>query len=284
MHIRGQWLVLAAAVLWGTNGTAQALAPPGAPPITLGASRLIIGGIGLLAVALFGGAMRQTRRWPVLATLLAAIMIAAYQLLFFAGIKRTGVAIGTIAGIGSAPIMAGLLTLIVERRFAGWRWLIATGLAVCGCTLLVAAGSRIQVDQLGVLLAMGAGASYAIYTMATKRLLNENPPQAVQAVVFCIGALFLLPLFLRSDLSWMRLLNGWVVALYLGLVTVAVAYTCFGFGLRSVSSSDAVTLTLAEPLTAGLLGILVLGERLTIPALLGVGLILAGLAVITFIR
>jgi DME family drug/metabolite transporter len=91
----------------------------------------------------------------------------------------------------------------------------------------------------------------------------------------------LLPFLLRSDLSWLRQTNGWLIALYLGLVTLAVAYTLFGFGLRRISTSDAVTLTLAEPLTAGLLGVIVLGEHLTVLALIGVGLIFAGLAIIT---
>jgi DME family drug/metabolite transporter len=73
------------------------------------------------------------------------------------------------------------------------------------------------------------------------------------------------------------------VALHLGLVTVGVGYTLFWAGLRRVPVAMAGTLTLAEPLTAGMLGVLVLGEHLTLTAGLGIGLILVGLVVLSVV-
>lgn len=73
-------------------------------------------------------------------------------------------------------------------------------------------------------------------------------------------------------------------ALHLGLVTVGVGYTLFWAGLHSVPVAMAATLTLAEPLTAGTLGVLVLGERLSMAAGLGIGLILAGLVALSVSR
>ncbi|HFQ93738.1 MAG TPA: hypothetical protein ENK32_06995, partial [Anaerolineae bacterium] len=49
--ISGQWFVLAAAVLWGTTGTAQAFAPAGAHPLSVGAMRLLVGGVALFTLA-----------------------------------------------------------------------------------------------------------------------------------------------------------------------------------------------------------------------------------------
>ncbi len=49
---RGAWMVLAAGVLWGTTGTAQAFAPAGATPLAIGAIRLLVGGTALLILAL----------------------------------------------------------------------------------------------------------------------------------------------------------------------------------------------------------------------------------------
>jgi drug/metabolite transporter, DME family len=66
------------------------------------------------------------------------------------------------------------------------------------------------------------------------------------------------------------------VALYLGLVTAVLAYLLIGRGLRTVPAPVVVTLGRAEPLVAALLGLLVLGERLTATAT--AGLILVGLA------
>lgn len=280
----GHWFVLAAAILWGTTGTAQALAPPTAEPAGVGAVRLTIGGAALLALALARGALQPGGRWPVLPTTFAAGSMATYQLCFFAAVARTGVAVGTVVAIGSAPILAGLLALILRGERPSRRWLFATILAIAGCGLLVLAGSSITVDAGGIVLALGAGASYALYALASKDLVDLHPPDAVTAVVFCLGALFLSPLLLTSDLSWLSQPSGLLVALHLGLVATAASYGLFVRGLMQVPTATAVTLSLAEPLTAGALGVLLLGERLTSAAVLGIGLLFSGLALLSIGR
>jgi len=277
----GGWLVIAAAVMWGTTGTAQALAPASAQPAAVGTARLAIGGLALFLIALGSGALRDLRRWPAGPTLLAAASMAAYQLCFFAGVARAGVAVGTIVGIGSSPVMAGALGWLVRGERPGLRWAGATLLAILGSGLLVGAGDRLDVDPLGVLLALGAGASYALFTLASKSLLESRPPQAVMAATFGLGAVLLSPLLFLVDLSWMVQPGGLLVALHLGLVTVALAYSLFARGLRATSVATAASLTLAEPLTAGTLGILVLGEQLTPLTALGIGLVLGGLLLLT---
>ena len=67
---------------------------------------------------------------------------------------------------------------------------------------------------------------------------------------------------------------------HLGVVTVAVAYVLFGRGLAGVGVGAAGTLTLAEPATAALLGVLVVGERLGGATVVGIALIAAGLVVL----
>jgi DME family drug/metabolite transporter len=277
--IGGQWLVLAAAVLWGTTGTAQAFAPEGATPLSVGTVRLVLGGLALILFVRARGELTGIREYPRRPTLLAAFSIAAYQLCFFAGVSRTGVAVGTIVGIGSAPIVAGVLEWLVYGERPGRRWLLATSLALLGCTLLVTAGGSLNIDPLGVLLALGAGFFYAVYTMASKALLPGRSPDAVMAVVFGLGAVLLTPLLLFASYRWVFEPVGLVVALHLGLVTVALAYILFGRGLVKVPVSTTVTLTLAEPLTAAALGIIILGERLTPAAAAGAGLLLAGLLI-----
>ncbi len=290
----GHWLVLAAATLWGTTGTSQALAPAGATPEAIGALRLLVGGGGLLLLALAGRAFVrspafavQQGRFPLLAAVFASVCIAAYQVFFFAGVGRTGVAVGTVVGIGSAPLMAGALVWLLRGERPTRRWALATGLAVLGCVLLVGFGSAQAqsaangIDPLGILLALGAGLAYALYTIASKSLLRALPPDAAMALVFCGGALLLLPLLLSADLSWLSDPRGLLVVAHLGLLATALSYALFGRGLRSVPASTAVTLTLAEPLTAGLLGVLVVGETLSLPAWGGIALIFAGLALLT---
>jgi drug/metabolite transporter, DME family len=278
----GTLLILMAAVLWGTTGTSQALAPSGAHPLTIGALRLAVGGGALLLLALFRGQVTRSCFSKPGVTLLAALLVASYQLSFFEAVETTGVAIGTMVAIGSGPLFAGLLAYMVHKDRPDRRWLIATTLAITGLSVLFipAPGSVIQVRTTGVLLALAAGASYAGYTLALKRLLPGNSSDAVIAVVFTLGGILLAPFLFRADLHWATEPAGLLVVLHLGLVTTALAYLLFARGLRSVPAVHAVTLSLAEPLTAATLGILVLNERLTLASTIGMGLVLAGLVVL----
>jgi drug/metabolite transporter, DME family len=281
MKSRGSWLVLLAACLWGTNGTAQALAPTGAQPIIIGTLRIALGGLTLLGIALWRGTLRDGKRWPFWPTLLGALSMAAYQIFFFAGVARTGVAIGTIVGIGSTPILAGPIGYLVRGERPNWRWTLATALGIIGCALLILAGKQIHIDLLGIFLAICAGGSYAIFTTVSKGLIEEHSPEAVMAVTFCLGACFVLPLLINADLRWLGQASGVLVTLHLGVITAGLAYTLFARGLRMVPVATAASLTLGEPLTAGLLGVLFLREAITVMAGFGIFLIFAGLIVLT---
>jgi len=283
--VDGRLLVLAAAVLWGTTGTTQALAPAAAHPLVVGTLRMVIGALGLTAIAL--ASRRQARgvgdaRWPVGVIIAAGLVIAAYQLLFFSGVARTGVAVGTIAGIGSTPIFAGLLELGLDRRPPGRRWLAATLLALAGNAVLLSQDGRgMVVEAVGVLLALGAGFAYALFVWLSKRVLRAGfAPVPATAAMFAAGGVALAPILFVFDTAWIATLPGGVVAAHLGLVATVLAYVCFANGLRTTGVATAATLTLAEPLTAGLLGVMVLGEALSAPAGVGIGLIVAGLIVL----
>jgi DME family drug/metabolite transporter len=246
--------------------------------------RLAVGGLALLAWALWRGALTGGGRWPKLATGLAAGCMAAYQVFFFAAVASTGVAAGTVVAIGSAPVLAGFFAFIPRGERPGKRWGGATALTILGCILLVSASGEFQVDAGGIALALGAGACYAAYAVASKGLLEEHPPDAVMAVVFCLGALLLSPLLFFGDLSWLAQPRGLMVALHLGLVATALAYALFARGLRLIPVATAVSLSMAEPLTAGLLGVFLLGERLSAFAWVGVVLIILGLALLSVRR
>jgi DME family drug/metabolite transporter len=269
--------VLLAALCFATTGTAQALGPSGTDPVGVGAARILVGGVLLVAVALsipgaFGG------RWAAKPVLAAATAVASYQLAFFAAVADTGVAVGTIVALGSAPTLAGLLEWLLERRRPEPRWAVATALACVGVALLALSGADASVSAPGIALAVVAGGSYAVYTLAAKRLLNGgHGPEAVMAVAFGLGAVLLLPALLLSSPGWLLHADGMALALFLGVVPTAVAYVLFARGLRRLSASETATLTLAEPLTAGVLGAVVLAEPMTAASAAGAGLVLAGL-------
>ena len=72
------------------------------------------------------------------------------------------------------------------------------------------------------------------------------------------------------------------MALWLGLATIAIAYVLFTWGLSGLTAATAATLTLGEPLTASILGITVLGERLSVLAILGLVVLAGGLALLAW--
>jgi DME family drug/metabolite transporter len=285
LRSNGHLFVILAAVLWGTGGTAQALAPGAADPLSIGVVKIGIGGTAmLLFAALSGGwATEASARWRPLPVLACAMLVASYQVLFFTGITLTGVALGTIAAIGSLPVWAGLVDLLFGKR-PDARWLGATALAVAGSALLVGSGGSVSVQPLGVLLCLASGAGLVAFTAIAKGLLEERPHSVVMGVTFTLGAVLLSPALLFSDPGWILSPAGLAVALELGLGATALAYILFASGLSRVSVSTAATLTLAEPLTAGLLGVLILGERLSPLAVTGMGLLVVGLLLATVRR
>jgi drug/metabolite transporter, DME family len=274
-------LVLAAAILWGTTGTAQSFAPPGVSPLSIGSVRLAVGGMALIIFAWRRGALAEKTQWHKGTTFLAAACVAAYQLFFFAGVMKTGVAAGTVVTIGSAPVFAGLISLTFRRENPGMKWAAATLLAVIGCILLITGGQKLTVNSIGVALALGAGASYALYAAVSKKLLESHPPEAVTGVVFSIGALFLSPFLFLYNLDWLRTIQGTGVALHLGLVATALAYVLFSHGLAKIPFTKAVTLSLAEPVTAAALGLFLLKEKLSLLSQGGMILVFAGLVILS---
>jgi drug/metabolite transporter, DME family len=271
--------VLIAAVLFGTTGTAQALGPD-VEPITLGAARIVVGAVLLAVVALAVGARRLGASWPQV--MVAGVCVAVYQASFFAALAETGVAVGTVVAIGSAPAFAGLFACCFAQEPLRLGWAAATALACAGVGLLVlGGGAGGEVSSPGVGLALVSGAGYAGYAVATKRMLTAgDEPEAAMAAVFGAGALMLLPVFALAPPGGLLAPGGVALALYLGAIPTALAYVLFARGLERIGAGETATLTLAEPLTAAALGVIALGERPGATAIAGAALVLAGLALL----
>lgn len=288
--------VVAAAVLFGTTGTSQALGPDAATPSAVGAMRLLIGGTALAAVGL--GLGLRTRRRPGAPRLTAralslmavtGVALAAYQPLFFVGTARNGVAVGTVVALGSAPVLAGVLEWALTRRRPRTTWMVATALALAGVAVLAfAGGGAAGTDPVGFAGSVGAGASFAVFANAQRRLLESGwDPFTVAGAMGAGSAVAALAFLPFVDLTWVlapssTALSGLAMSLWLGLATIALAYTLFTWGLQRLTAATAATLTLAEPLTAALLGVGVLGERLSGPALAGLVILGAGLLVLAW--
>lgn len=285
--LSGSLMVLAAAALWGTTGTAQSLAPPHLPAYWVGALRLVVatvfftGVVGVQAQRSAPSDLKAMGSLPWPGVLLAGVCIASYNLAFFAGVKASGVAVGTAIALGSGPVWAGVLQWLINRAVPGAAWWLGTALAVAGGMLMVLGGEGARAVSLpGTLLCLLAGASYAAYAVINQRLVQATPPAAVTLGVFGTAAVLAVPMALALA-GRVSLTGADVVTVgYLGVVATGVAYLLFSYALRWVSSATAVTLALAEPLVAFVLAVVVLREAVTAQAVVGLGLVLAGLGVV----
>ncbi len=273
------FLILLAAMLWGTTGTTQALAPEAAHPIAIGASRLAVGGLFLIMVVLVRGKFKF-ENWPIKATFFASLCMALYQPLFFSAVSVTGVAIGTVVAIGSAPIFSGLIEWLYLKIRPSNVWWCSTLLSIIGCLMLFINKETVSVEPMGILMSLGAGLSFAGYTLVSRGMVEKHDSLSVVAIVFTLSALWLSPFLFIFDMSWIASLRGVGVSLQLGIVATGIAYLLFAKGLTNVSSSTAVTLSLGEPLTASLLGVFLLDEALSLTSWCGILLLFLGIAVL----
>lgn len=285
--MRARLLVIFSGICFGTTGTAQALGPKDASSLTIGAARLLVGSLLLILVAALGPRQAQApiKKVRTSAWLIAGLGMSFYQITFFAAVRSTGVAVGTVVALGSAPALTGLLSWIAFRHRPSRIWFVATAIAVVGVATIATSGASAHVKPVGVLLALGAGLSYALFAVSSKEILHSGiSTENVMARVFAIGAVPLLPILVIGNTHWLFTSRGIALALWLGLVPTAIAYLAYGAGLRHMHANEASTLTLAEPITATLLGLFILHQHLGAPAWSGVALVFIGLVLLSLQR
>lgn len=278
---RGIALVLLAAMLWGTTGTAQSLAPAQLSPYWVGALRLVIASAFFALLAWH--APRPAGRRPWARVLLAGACIAAYNLSFFAGVRASGVALGTAIAIGSGPIWAGLLQTAMTRRLPPALWWLGTLVSVAGgAAMALGQGDGLRLSAAGVTLCLLAGLAYATYTLVNKGLVLALGPARANLAVFASAALLSVPWAWALGGALQAGAGAWAVVLFLGLVSTGLAYLLFSSGLRHISGATGVTLALGEPVTAFVLAVWVVGEPQQALAWLGLGAVLAGLLLVVW--
>ena len=286
----GLALLGAAGVLWGTIGPAVDVVHDrsGLSAMTIGAYRSAAGAAALLLTVVLA------RRWDACRTLLrdhgrrvalTGSLTAAFQLLFFVAVVTVGVSVTTVVALGSAPVLLLVLGGVRRRRLPGRTETLTVGTALVGLVLVATAGGGAGATHpgWGVVAALGSGAAYALSAEAGGALVRRGDALAVTACTTAVVTAVLVPAGLVAVLlggaSWRTTDSGsWWLVGYLGVVTMALAYVLLYAGLRSTPSGTAVVATLLEPVTAVLVAVLLLGERLPFAGAVGCLLILAAIA------
>ncbi|MEZ9893312.1 DMT family transporter [Vibrio lentus] len=277
----GTLAILFASILWGTTGTAASFAPD-LSPLAIGAFSMGVGGLmqaGLAYRKILFAFDKLLQNKKLLAV--SALALAVYPLAFYSSMKLSGVAIGTVVSIATAPFFSALLEcLISKNNNINKRWLTSFAIGVVGIGLLVfsesssANESGDDLKLLGIGLGLVAGLCYAIYSWATKALIDKGiKSQAAMGSIFGLGAMLLLPtLWFTGDNLFSSQTNVLVIS-YLTLIPQCLGYIAFSFGLRHVTASSANLLTLFEPVVAAVLAVCVVGELIPFTGWLGMSLI-----------
>ena len=280
----GAAAVAAASVLWGTTGTAAALAPEvGAAAI----GACAMGSGGLLQALLAAGGIRAAKQqlrdeWRLV--LFGGLCVFIYPLAFYASMRCAGVTVGTVVSIGASPLMAALVEMVVDRDRVSARWAAGAFIGIAGMVLLaLAPGASSAGDSmlLGLFLSLAAALTYALYTWAAGRLMRRGiASRTAMGAVFGIGGLALMPVLLMTGAPFLESWQNASVGLYMALVPMLLGYILFGYGLARVKASTATAISLLEPAVAALLAAAVIGERLSLLGWTGIGLIFVSLAVV----
>jgi len=276
--------VLLACVLFSTSATGRAYLDFPGSSISVGAWRVFLGGIGLAGYAAirYGtSGIRKLVKLPIVWVM--AIAVLSYQISFFIGAARIGVAMGTLGALATAPFFAGLLGWVVGTGKPTVVWAVSTLMGIVGLALITGV-SEVR-DNLGFFAVFISGVMYAIFTVFGVRLTRTHDVTGAEVLgaAFGIGAVISLPIVLATS-AWVNsaLLVGFV--LYIGLGTTALGYILFGNGLTHLSPGTVSTLTLAEPVLATLMGVFILGEAMNLRGWIGCAVIISALALLGIVE
>lgn len=289
---RGLVLVCLTGIIWGTIGPGIDLVyrRSDLTPLTIGALRAIFAVVTLWAGALLTGrvqACRELLRTSWRRVVAVGLLTASFMLLFLVAVLTAGVSVATVVALGTAPVLLLVLTSVQRRQRPAGREVVTVGAAVIGLALvgLSETGGGEGPLWVGLVTAVASGCAYALSAEVSGELTRRHDPLAITTTTMSVAAAILVPGGLL--LAWRRgetLVAGdaitWALLAYLGVVTMALAYVLLFSGLRSTPSGAAVVVTLLEPVTAVVLAVTWLGERLTLPAAGGSMLILAAIGTI----
>lgn len=189
---RGVALVALASILWGTTGTAQSLGAGALSPFWVGAAQLAVASLffALVQAVARGAAAPQPAATPRPHVppglwLLASAGVAGYSITFYAGVRLTGVGVGTAVAIGSSPIWAGLIQALLLRAPPSPLWWLGTAVSVAGgVAMVLSKGTAVALSWTGLALCLAAGLWYASYALVNKRLVAAYAPGQVNQRVF----------------------------------------------------------------------------------------------------
>ena len=267
-------LISLAPAVWGTTYIVTTHALPPGHPIFAALMRTLPAGV----LALLASRQLPRGTWWWKSIVLGALNMACFFPLLFVAAQRLPGGVAATLGAAQPIIVAGLAVVVLSEHPSVWR-LIWGGIGVVGVALVVL-GPQAGLDALGVAAGLGGAVSMGLGVVLTKRWGRPDGVSALSLAGWQLtgaGLLLIVPALVIDGVP--AGIDATAVAGYswLGLVGGLAAYVVWFEGIRRLPVTPTALLGLLSPLTAALLGHLVIGEVLTSIQLLGFALALTAM-------
>ena len=274
--------LFAAIFIWGFAYVVTKSGLSTVPPMLFALLRYAVASVLLVPLALARGGLSRVPQpvpWKTL-LLMSLTGVTVYYILFNLALAYTTAS--QTALIQSAfPAIVAIMAFLWLHEHVSKRRVVGIVLAVIGVVLIVAnteadAGARDPL--LGNALAFASVLVWGVYTILAKRMAKADPI-AVTATISLIGTILLIPAVLieGANVSLSSIpKSGWVPILYLGALASATSYLLYSRALRDIDASLVGTFINLSPVIGVVAGVVVLDESVTVPAIIGGILVLAG--------
>jgi drug/metabolite transporter (DMT)-like permease len=279
---------LAAVLLWGASFVATKIALGEVSPLTVIVLRF---GIGVAVIALTLAWRRQLslpRRSEIgWLTLLALNGITVHQILQAEGLVTT-TATNSAWIVALIPAFTAIVARVVVRERFGARTIIGLAVAAGGALVVIGRGDL----SLGLFgrarpgdwLMLASAFNWAVFTAASKRMIGRYPPAMLIGYTMAIGWLMMLPLGAFEG-GWRSIPHlsrpGWASILFLGVGCSGFAYVFWYDALGDTEATVLSSFIYLEPAVTVVVAAILLGERVSWPVVLGGGLIVAGVRLVS---
>ncbi|GEM_PF-2149418 len=289
MRLNAYASAASAATLWGTSFLLTRVAMTQMGPLAVAALRWWITSLVLVLIVGFSGDGRRSfyqawrKEWPLFLALGIIGEGIAYVLQNLALAHTTTVDVGLI--MNAYPILSAVLGMWVLREPMTLRAAGGLFMGLLGVTFITLGGAwanevGAQARVLGNALALLATLAGVFYIVAGKRLVLVYGPLTVITLAGVIGALAMTPIAIVEGVSFQWSAEVWAALLGLAIGCGAAAYWLWWYAAKHLPISQAGVFLYLTPVVSTVLGILVLGEPLTVATAAGAGLVLGGMALV----
>ncbi|EKN69545.1 hypothetical protein BABA_08961 [Neobacillus bataviensis LMG 21833] len=188
--------------------------------------------------------------------------IVLFNWCYFSAINQMNLSLAVIL-LYTAPAFVTILSYLFLKEKMDATKILSVFATIAGCVLVagVNLNATAAIRPIGVLIGLGAGFGYALYTIFGKFALKKYPTFTVTLYTFMVASLVLLPVTHLWD-KWNLLISGEIVlyGIGLGLFPTVIAYLLYTKGLEKVEGSKAAIIATVEPVVATILSVFLYAE------------------------